>query len=127
MNKSDYLAVQQLNNTLRGIAFTPPTSLYIGLFTTTPTSAGGGVEVATGSYVRQAVTFAAPSNNQCLSIGSINFATPSLDWGNLVGAALFDALTGGNMLYFGNLVTPRVVYANDPVFFPAGYFAITES
>lgn len=127
MNKSDYLAVKQLNNTLRGISYTPPTSLYIGLFTTTPTSAGGGVEVATGSYVRHVVTFAAPSNNQCLSIGSVDFATPTADWGELKGAALFDALTGGNMLYFGDLVTPRTVYATDPVFFPAGYFAITES
>lgn len=127
MNKSDYLAAKQLNNALRGIAYSPPGSLYIGLFTTTPTSAGGGVEVATGAYVRHVATFAAPSGNQCLSIGSINFATPTLDWGNLVGTALFDDPTAGNMLYFGNLLTPRIVYAGDPVFFPAGYFAITES
>ena len=127
MNKSDYLAVKQLNNALRGIAYTPPTTLFAALFTTTPTSAGGGVEVATGSYARQPVTFSAPSGNQCLSSGGTYFNIPTLDWGNIVGAALFDASTTGNMLYFGDLVTPRIVYAGDPVFFPAGYFAITES
>jgi hypothetical protein len=126
MNKSDYLANQQLNAALRGVSFTPASTHYIGLFTTTPTASGGGVEVATGAYQRKAVTFGAPVSRQSSNTGSVNFDVPTLDWGKLMGAALFDALTGGNLLYFGDLVTPRDVFAGDPVFFPVGYFVITE-
>jgi hypothetical protein len=59
---------------------------------------------------------------------ALNFPTPTQDWGYLPGVALFDAETAGNMLYFGVLGTPKTVYAGDgPLYFPVGYFSITES
>lgn len=126
MNKSDYLRNALVNHTLRGVAFTPPSAWYIALFNVTPTSAGGGTEVSGGGYVRQAVSFPAPTAGATSNTLPINFPTPSADWGDIAGAALFDASTGGNMLYFGDLGTLRTVYASDDVFFPAGYFAISE-
>jgi hypothetical protein len=127
MNKSDYLRNALVNHTLRGVVFTPPSSLYIALFNVTPTSAGGGTEVSGGAYARQGVAFTAASAGSSGNTLPINFPTPTADWGDIPGAALFDALTGGNMLYFGTLGTLRTVYTDDAIFFPAGYFSITET
>jgi len=92
----------------------------------TPTSAGGGTEVATGSYARQAVTFGVPVVGATSNSLVINFPTPTSDWGDIPGVAIFDAGTSGNMLYFGELGTPKTVYAGDDIYFPVGYFVIAE-
>lgn len=126
LNKTDYLRQAIANHNLRHVAFTSPTAWFVALFNVTPTSAGGGTEVATGAYVRQAVTFAVPTLGATSNSNVINFPTPGLDWGAIPGVALFDASTSGNMLYFGTLGTPKTVYAGDEVYFPVGYFAIAE-
>lgn len=127
MNKSDYLKDAVLNAWLRGITPTLPSSKYLALFTVSPTSAGGGTEVTGGGYSRQVVTFAAPSSGVCTTTGAVVFPTPPAAWGNNVGSvALFDALTGGNMLYFGPLSVSKAIDIGDPVFFPTGYFSIGE-
>lgn len=62
-----------------------------------------------------------------MNVGSVNFPTPTTSWGTDIGsAALFDAITGGNMLYFGDLAVSKAIDVGDPVFFPAGYFSIGE-
>lgn len=126
MNKTNYLRQAIANHALRGVAWTPPTEWFIALFNVTPTAAGGGTEVATGSYTRKEVTFAVPTDGATSNTLAINFATPTLDWGDVPGVALFDAETSGNMLYFGTLGTPKTIYAGDDVYFPSGYFAISE-
>lgn len=127
MNKTDYLRNALADHVLRGVVYTPPSARYIALFNVTPTSAGGGTEVSGGSYVRQAVTFSASASGESHNTVTINYPTPAADWGLVQGVALFDALSSGNMLYFGLLGTAKTVYAGDPLFFPSGYFSITES
>ena len=126
-NKSDFLRNALVDHTLRGVAYTPPSARYIALFTVAPTSAGGGTEVTGGSYLRQSVAFSAASSGQSSNTAPVNFPVPSADWGTVIAAALFDASSGGNMLYFGPLGTSKTIYASDSVFFPANYFSITES
>lgn len=127
MNKSDYLRNALVNHTLRHVAFTSPTAWFIALFNVAPTSAGGGTEVSGGAYVRQAVTFAAPTTGATSNSGAVNFPTPTADWGDVPACAIFDASSAGNMLYFGPLGTPKTIYTGDVVFFPSGFFALTES
>jgi hypothetical protein len=126
MNKSDYLKAATLNAWLRGVSPTLPSAWYLALYTVAPTSAGGGTELSGGSYVREAVTFGAPSSGIVANAGAINFPSPTAAWGTLVAVAVFDAPTGGNMLYFGNLSAAKAVDVADPVFFPIGYFTIQE-
>ena len=110
-------------------------SLYVALYTTTPTDTGGGTEVSTSgtNYARAAVprlgdatgwaatdaagstaatsggTSGTTSNN-----AAINFNAPgSTGWGQVNGVALLDAASGGNMLWYGGLTTPKTVNAND--------------
>lgn len=129
MNKSDYLRNLQLNAALRGVSFTAPTAHYIALYTIAETSSGGGVEVLGGGYTRMAATFSAPSGFTCSNSSPVNFPVPTAEWGLVVSAAVWDSLSAGNMLYFGNLSTPTFVAvgADNAVFFPTGYFVISEN
>lgn len=106
---STYLANELLDHVLRNNAYTSPGAVYVALFTTMPTVAGGGVEVTGGSYARQASTFTpgaagVASNTIPLTFSSMPAAT-------IRGAALFDAASGGNMLMFGAFQAATIVAA----------------
>lgn len=127
MPKTYYLANNVLNVALRGIAFSPTSTVYVALYTVTPGVSGGGTEVSGGSYARQTVTLSSPVNGQVSSTSDVLFPVASAPWGTIVSFALLDASSGGNMLYFGNLSTPRSVLASDQVRFPSGQLITSES
>lgn len=131
---SNYLQENLLIHLLRNTDFPRPATLYVALFTTVPTDAGGGVEVSTvgTGYARQAVVTGAASawaapvieagGNGFESVNSNNIAFPlSLAaWGDLVAFAIFDAPAGGNMWWHGTLTAPVTVGLNTVYTFPAG-------
>lgn len=130
MAHSDYLQNQLLNHVYGGPDFVRPATIYFALFTTMPTSVGGGVEVTGGSYVRVAVTndntnFPVSATESKSSAFDIVFPESSAHWGTVLGLATFDASSGGNMLDFGLLTTPVVI----PIFtisrFNSGDLAFT--
>lgn len=127
MPKSTYLDNVFINAALRNTPFTPPTLIYVALFTVAPGVGGGGTEVSGGAYARQTVVFSAPSLGSASNTVDINFPIATLDWGTLVAFALYDASSGGNLLYFGNLSTSRTVLTNDQVRFPAGQLICSEA
>jgi len=97
---STYLANKLLDHTVRNTAYTSPTTVYLALFTAMPAADGtGGTEVTGGSYARQAVTFNAASGGVSSSSGALTFS--SMPAAVVVGAALYDAASAGNMLHFG--------------------------
>jgi hypothetical protein len=100
---STYLANNLLNAVLRNVAYTLPATVYAGLYTVAPTAAGGGTEVSGNSYARVAATFGAASAGSVTNSGTVTFPTSSGSWGTVVAVGLFDALTSGNLLFFGNL------------------------
>lgn len=108
---SDYWGRKVLDATT-GKAALPSITAYLALYTAAPTDAGGGTEVSGNAYQR--VTTAAANWNSAggsapctTSNGQILVfpqATPS-GWGSIVAAAIFDALTGGDLIhwdYIGN-------------------------
>lgn len=127
MPKSTYLDNSFINVALRATPFTPPVAIYVALYTVAPGVGGGGTEVAGGAYARQTVTFTAPSSGTSSNTVDILFPIASADWGTIVAFALLDASSGGNLLYFGNLSTPRSVLTNDQVRFPTGQLIVTEA
>lgn len=126
---TDYAENKIIDAVFRAQALGAPATFYVALFTTTPTDAGGGVEVSGGSYARIAVTSSLANWAGTQSAGSttvstgtsgttsnngvITFAAPTANWGTINGAALMDALTGGNMWTYGNLTTPKTVNNGD--------------
>lgn len=127
---SDYLENKIVDFLFRGQTFTPPTTLYIALFTTVDNDAGTArVEVSGGSYARVAITSslanwagtqgAASTSASNGTTGTtsnnnvITFAAPTANWGTVVGVGLFDAITGGNELAYGALTTPKTISSGD--------------
>jgi hypothetical protein len=126
MPKSYYLDGNILNAVLRGIPYTSPVASYVALFTTSPTRAGGGVEVSGGSYARRPATWTAPSSGMSSNASDLEFPVASALWGTVTSYGLYDASVGGNLLYFADLNAPRLVQINDQMKFPTGQLQVIE-
>lgn len=122
---SNYLENALINATLRNTAYTSPTTVYVGLFTSDPTDAGSGTEVSGGSYARKAMAFNAPSNGASTNSGAVEFDQATGNWGTITHFALFDALTTGNMLYHGALTTSKVIETGDVFKFATASVSVT--
>ena len=50
--------------------------------------------------------------------GAITFPAPTASWGVVTGTGIFDAATGGNMLFYGALTISKTINNGDaaPVF-----------
>lgn len=122
---SDYYEDKIIEHMLRGQGFTPPSTLYLALYTVAPSDAGGGTEVSGGSYTRQPFTLTAASGGTTSNSADIIFPTATADWGTIVAVGIFDAQTGGNLLMYGNLQTSKTVNADDTFVIKAGDLDIT--
>ena len=122
---SDYMEGEIIKWTLRpGVTpdFPQPTNVYVALFTTMPIEAGtGGVEVSGGSYARQIGTFDSTGANSA----QINFPAATADWGTVIGAGIYDAVTSGRFMYFGTLSTSRTIRNGDTFRFDVGNLKVT--
>lgn len=122
---SNYLENALINVTLRATAFTAPTTIYVALYTTDPTDADTGTEVSGGSYARQSVTFAAPSNGVSASNATVTFPTASASWGTVTHIGLRDALTTGNLLYHTPLDASKTIGSGDVFQITSGSLTVT--
>ena len=86
---------------------------YLALFTSAPNETGIGTEVSGGSYARQQVTFGNPSAGVMKNSAAIEFPTATATWGTAVAWGLFDASTGGNLVWYGNITTPKELLSGD--------------
>lgn len=130
-SKSDYLENKILDLIWGNQAFSPPSTIYVALFTAAPNDAGGGTEVSGGSYARAAVqnnatNFPAASGGVKSNGTAINFPQATASWGTVVAVGFFDAATGGNLLAWADLTTSKAVGAGDTISFPIGGITITE-
>lgn len=129
--KSDYLESKILNYIFNGGSFTAPSTVYVALFTSAPTDAGGGTEVSGGSYARAAIT-CNDTNFPTTSTGLIqnavvqNFAQASAGWGTVVAFGIFDALTDGNLLYWGAISPTKTVASGDTLSIAINQLQISE-
>jgi hypothetical protein len=127
MPMSDYLENQLIDHLFRTATFAKPSAVYIGLYTAAPSDAGGGTEVAGGSYARQNLaplnanwnatqggTTGASSGTSgaTANASAITFPVPSADWGVITHYGLFDGLTG-NLLFWGAFTVAKTVSNGD--------------
>ena len=121
---SNYLENKILLHVLSNTAYTSPTTVYLGLHTADPTDAGSGTEVSGGSYARQ--SFASTiSGNAASNTSAIEFPTATASWGTVGWVAVWDALTTGNMLFYGALTASKTIATGDVFRVPAGDLDIT--
>lgn len=111
--------------------------LYCALFTVTPTSAGGGTEASYTGYARQPFRTGAQLNTDQFTVNNgsgmaqnsqvLTFPANAGTSQTVVGMAIFDAVTGGNMLMFSALSASKSIDPADVPSFPAGSIQITWS
>lgn len=121
---SDYLEGKLIDHCFRGVAFTAPAALYIGLLTSLPSTdanAAAGTEVSGGSYARIALApsttnWAAPSAGNGLTSNSVAITFnpgPTAAWGVIQGFGIYDAASAGNLMWWGALSVSKTVNSGD--------------
>lgn len=138
---SDFLENKLIDQLFRGQSAPTTSTMYIGLLTAAPSDSGGGTEVSGGSYARVGVTSSlanwcgsqsagstsasSGTSGQTSNNAAITFPTPSAGWGTVTHFAIYDASSGGNLLFHGALSIAKTINQSDTVTFPAGSLAIT--
>lgn len=88
---------------------------YIACCSTTSSAESPGTEITGNNYSRTLVTFEKVSDIQRWNPETVNSATSSAAWADLLSFTLWDAAVGGNYYAFGNLASPLSVGANKAV------------
>ena len=122
---STYLANKLLDHTLRNVAYTPPSTVYLALYTSAPGAGDTGTEVSGGGYARQAVTFNPASGGQVVNSADVVFPAATASWGTITHIGVRDAATGGNLLYYAALSTTKTIAEGDQIKFPAGQLSFS--
>jgi hypothetical protein len=133
--KGTYWANKLLDLIAGATAFSAPASSFLALFSVAPTAAGGGTEASGGAYARasntnNATTWPAASGGVKSNNVAFTFPTATADWSSgssMVAAALMDALSAGNELYFGSLTQNKPVLNGDTASFAIAALSITET
>lgn len=125
---SDYLEVKLLNLTLNGTSYAGMNNPYVSLHTADPTDAGTGTEVSGTGYARVASSFGVASGTG----GSVTTdadttwsAAGSGGWGTVGWIGLWDASSGGNMLYHTALDASKTIDEGDVFKITAGNLTVT--
>jgi hypothetical protein len=101
-----------------------PETWFVGLFTAAPGEAGGGTEIAGGSYIRQPITFTI-SGNLATNGAAIEWPVASGNWGTVTHAAVFTTESGGVMLVHAPLTNAKTISTGDALRIPINDFDIT--
>jgi hypothetical protein len=122
---TDFMENKIIDHMLRNQTYTPPSTVYVALFTSATGDDGSGTEVSGGSYARQAVTLSAASGGASSNSADITFPQATADWGTITHLALMDAETGGNMLMHTALDESKTVNNGDTFKINAGELDVT--
>lgn len=130
---SDYLANKLLDFAFRNQPFTQPT-IYLALCTAAVTDSDDGdsiTEPSGNNYARKAhaawnaaADVSGQEGAEVDNNGDITFNTPSGSWGTVTYMAICDALTSGEVLFYGD-VTDQEPGDGDTVKFPSGDLEVT--
>ena len=124
MSFTNHLETEILDHVFGGNAYTAPSTLYLGLYTATPSDTGGGTELSGSGYARQAMAMSV-SGNTASNSAAEEFATATGSWGTVTHVGVFDASTSGNLLAYGALSTSKTIATGDVFRIPAGDLDIT--
>lgn len=129
---SNYLEGEIIKHVFRTGSFVKPTILAVGLFTSSPTDGNTATEISGNAYARAVLNpsdanWSAPSsgNGSTSNSGVLTFPTPSGNWGTVTHFGIYDATSGGNLLFWGPLIDDRTITSGDSVTFSIGQLGIT--
>ena len=127
-NFSDFLENKLLEITLKAGAAYTVAQPKLALFTTNPTDDGSGNECDWTGYARQNISFGTVANGVANSAGTVTF--PQVSGGDDVTVThigIYDAGTGGNLLYHSELTVAKTLSATDVLTIPTNGVSVTLS
>ena len=110
---SDYLENKLLDHVLKGVSYTSPTTVYVGLYTSDPGDDNSGTECTGGAYARQELAVTTASGGIVTSSADVTFPQATDSWGTISHIGLLDALTSGNLLMHTPLTTSKAIDTGD--------------
>lgn len=119
-----------LNHIFGKTTYSAPGTYYIGLSTTDPGEAGSlAGEPSGNAYARVAVTnnttnFPNAVDGSKANGTKIEFPEATGNWGTITHFFLADALTDGNIIAYGSLLTPKTIENGDVFYFDVGDMVI---
>jgi hypothetical protein len=124
---SNYLE-DQITGWINGSTFaTAPTSTFVQLYSQDPTDAGSAtgalytrISVAAGGWTR-----GTGGNGTLTNTGVITITSSAASGATATHVAVFDTITGGNMLFAGLLAAPKTIATGDEVKFNATALTLT--
>jgi hypothetical protein len=124
---SNYLE-DEITGWINGTTFdAAPTSTFVQLYSQSPDEAGSAtgalytrVAVAAGGWTRVTSGTATLSNT-----GVITITSSAGSGATATHVAVFDAITSGNMLFYGTLAASKVIATGDEVKFNASALVLT--
>lgn len=121
-------AERKILNNLVGHDTLGSTSMWVGLFTATPSDASGGTECTGGDYARKSSgvwSTCTDSGGAVYNTATVTYTTASAAWGTVSHFALLTDSATGNMIAWATLTASRVVSTNDVAVFAVGSLTIT--
>ena len=126
---SNWLEEAVLNHFFRNTPITAPAQIFLALYISDPTDADVGTEINGGGYARRQITFTAPSQvsdrGQITNNAEVRFPVATANWGNISHFGIRTAITGGNLLAYGTVPTPRQIESGDEAVFRANSLTVT--
>ena len=125
---TNYLEDKVINHLFGSVTFTRPGTYYCGLLTVTPTDSAAGTEVSGGAYARQSIawTITGSGVSQAASSADLTWPAATTDWGTVIVAGIYDALTSGNLVAFETLTKSDFTTANPKIINSGDIFKISS-
>lgn len=129
---ADYLETSTLDLIFGLTSFTPTSTMYLGLSTTTITEAGGNITEPSGNgYTRYSFTnnktnWSTASGSPSTVSNAVEFAYAQAtgSWGTVTDFFISDASSGGNIYIYGALTTSKSITTGDTARFAIGDLVI---
>ncbi len=131
-SKSDYLENKVLDHCLGDGAFTMPAAIYLALCTVVPTDASTGSTITEANYTGyarkqiQATDLSAASGGSKTNSAQLEFPACTGGSSTVIGFAICDASSGGNVLYWGTVTSKTIDTSNTPATIAASGLTVTE-
>lgn len=140
-SKSNYLSKKALEEAAGGVAFSAPANVYVALCTTLPDDTSTGTSIVETDYTSYARTQIGTGNNQTdawnaaagtttatvTNKNAITFpAATGASSNPIVGIAVVDAATVGNILYWASVTSTAIANGDTPKINAAGLSLVED-
>lgn len=125
MSASNYLELKLLDHVLGSTSYSQPSAIYVALSTGSFADDNSGTELSGSGYSRKLITFGTASSGSIASNSAVEFDTATGSWGSVSHFGLFDASSGGNLLYHGAFSASKTIETGDILKIASGSLTVS--